>query len=305
MLRRAMFSILVLTVTAVLAGIPAGGQVMAQAAPPATQSPAGKPPAGTPAKQIKRDEVFFSIGRRVNEASESQVSAVVAEVDGVIEVTGITYREDGKAEVTVKERAQSNASSTNKSIKLVFAPPATGDKWIWEQFEDNRRLYPVERLFPYAKAELTKRKQNTVGTWSAFLASIVRQGESASKVLDTAKAIIKTDTPQAAAVTAARTALNEAMKENKFDETIEAYNALAAQTEPILALGDTYTDLKANDAYLRLLEEFKNSANTTNAQRKNYVQAVETYNEALQRLPYGLVAYGLQFTRIEPKVTAE
>ena len=48
----------------------------------------------------------------------------------------------------------------------------------------------------------TDLQQNTVATWGAFLASIVRQGETASKVLDTAKAIIKTDTPQAASVAA-------------------------------------------------------------------------------------------------------
>jgi hypothetical protein len=30
--------------------------------------------------------------------------------------------------------------------------------------------------------------------------------------------------------------------------------------------------LKANDAYLRLIDEFKNSINATNAARKNYLQ---------------------------------
>jgi LemA protein len=106
-------------------------------------------------------------------------------------------------------------------------------------------------------------------------------------------------------VTSARAALAEALKENKYEETIDAYNNLSGQTDGILALGDNYPDLKANDAYLRLLEEFKNSVNVTNAMRKNYVQAVDTYNESLQRLPFGLVAYGLQFTKIEPKVTAD
>lgn len=300
MLKRTVFSILGLTTFATAALWVTCGQAAAQTAPPA-----GKPQQTAPLKQMKRDEVYFSMARRINEANESQVSAVVAELDGVIEVTNITIRDDGKAEVTVKERAPSNASATNKSIKLLFAPPATGDKWTWEQFEDSRRYYSTDKIFPYAKAELTKRKQATVSTWNAFLGSIVKQGEAATKVLETAKAVIKAEPPQLAAVTAARTALTEAMKENKYEETINAYNELSAQTEGILALGDTYTDLKANDAYLRLLEEFKNSVNMTNATRKNYVQSVNVYNEALQRLPFGLVAYGLQFTRIEPKVTAE
>jgi hypothetical protein len=45
--------------------------------------------------------------------------------------------------------------------------------------------------------------------------------------------------------------------------------------------------------------------NVTNAARKNYVQTVDAYNELLVRLPFALVAYGLQYTKIEAKVTAE
>lgn len=298
--RRMTFSILVIMISALLVEMVASGPVLAQATPPTA-----KAPVAPPAKPLKRDEVYFSMARRISEANESQVSAVVAELDGIIEVTEINYRADGKAEVTVKERAPSNASSTNKSIKLIFAPPATGDKWTWDQFEDNRRFYATEKIFSYAKAELGRRKQNTAATWSGFLAAIIKQGESASKVLETAKAILKGDPPQLAPVTAARNALNEAMKESKYEEIINAYNDLSGQTEGITSLGDTYTDLKANDAYLRLLEEFKNSVNVTNAMRKNYVQAVDSYNESLVRVPFGLVAYGLQFTKIEPKVTAD
>lgn len=305
MRRRTMFPILTLLTVATLTGL-ASQQATAQtkpATPPAAGKPQPTPPAN--AKPIKRDEVYFSMGRLINSINESAISAVVSELDGVIEVTGITVRADGKSEVTVKERAPSNASSTQKSIRLVFAPPATGDKWTWTDFEDNRRLYAVEKLFPYAKELLRQRQQATTTTWGAFLGTIARQGEAATKVLETAKAILRAEPPPSPAVAAARNALTEAMKENKYEETVNAYNDLSAQTDPILTLGDSYSDLKANDAYLRLLEEFKNTVNVTNALRKNYVLSVDTYNESLVRLPLALVAYGLQFTKIEAKVTAE
>jgi len=285
-----MFSILALVLVIGLAG---------------TQTTANAQQGAPAAKEIKRDEVFFSLARKINSENESQVSAVVAELDGVIEVTDITMLADGKAEVTVKERAPSNAANTQKSVKLHFAPPASGDKWTWVEFENNRRFYEVEKIFPYAKNELTKRKQATVTGWNAFLAAIAKQGEAASKVLDTAKAIMKAEPPPVPIVTASRKALADAMKENKVEETLNAYNDLSSQTEAIILLGDSYPDLKTNDAYLRLLEEFKNSVNVTNAARKIYVQSVETYNESLSRLPWALVAYGLQFTRMEPNVTAE
>jgi LemA protein len=258
------------------------------------------------AKPMKKDEVYFSIGRRLNALNDSPVSAIVTELDGVIEVTGITIRPDGKAEVTVKEIAPSSAAYTNKSTRLLFAPPAAGDKqekWTWEQFEENRRFYAVDKLFPYAKDELGKRRQLTVASWNAFLGAINKQGEAAAKSLETAKAILKGDPPPLAALVNARKALAEAMKENKTDEILDAYRQLQQQTDAVATLGDSYSDLKANDAYLRLLEEFKNSVNVTNAARKSYVQTVAAYNEALLRLPFGLVAYGLQFLKIEANIS--
>jgi LemA protein len=257
-------------------------------------------------KPMKKDEVYFSIGRRLNALNDSPVSAIVTELDGVIEVTGITIRPDGKAEVTVKEIAPSSAAYTNKSTRLLFAPPAAGDKqekWTWEQFEENRRFYAVDKLFPYAKDELGKRRQLTVASWNAFLGAINKQGEAAAKSLETAKAILKGDPPPLAALVNARKALAEAMKENKTDEILDAYRQLQQQTDAVATLGDSYSDLKANDAYLRLLEEFKNSVNVTNAARKSYVQTVAAYNEALLRLPFGLVAYGLQFLKIEANIS--
>src|SRR5262245_28569251 len=135
-------------------------------------------------KQMKKDELFFSIGRRLNALNESPVSAIANELDSVIEITGVKMLPDGKAEFTVKERAPSSAAYTNKSIRLIFVPPAAGDKdekWNWEQFEDNRKFYAVDKLFPYTQTELGKRKQTTVTSWTAFIGAINKQGEAATK----------------------------------------------------------------------------------------------------------------------------
>ncbi|MCI0665364.1 MAG: LemA family protein, partial [Acidobacteria bacterium] len=199
----------------------------------------------------------------------------------------------------------SNAAHTNKSTRLKFAPPASGDQWTWVEFEDNRRFYAVEKLFPYIKDELGKRRQAANTKWSAFLTTITKQGESANKVLDTAKTIIKTDPSPLAGLTTTRATLNQAIKDNDKDGIVNAYRELAQQSESIITLGDAHGELKANDAYLRLLEEYKNSINVTNVARKDYVQTVEIYNESLVRLPFALAAYGLQFTKIEANITAE
>jgi LemA protein len=257
------------------------------------------------AKPIKKDEVYFSLARKLNSINESPASALVAELDGLVEVTQIVMGADGKATVTVKERAPSSAAYTNKSTRLVFAPPPTGDKWTWEQFEENRKFYPVDKLFPYAKDELNKRRAMTAARWSAFITAINKQAESAQKALETAKSVLKTDPPPMAQLVTTRTALAEASKENKLEEMLNAYRELQQQTDAITGLADAYTDLKANDAYLRLIEEFKNAVNVTNAARRDYGQAVAAYNESLVRLPFALVAYGLQFTKIEASIQVD
>ena len=264
--------------------------------------------AGSGGKQMKKDELYSSVARRLNALNESPSSAIANELDAVIEVTDLTMRPDGKAEATIKERAPSDAAQAGKSIRLIFAPPAAGDKdeiWTWEQFENNRRLYPVDKLFPYAKDELGKRREATVAGWSAFIAAVNKQAEAAGKALETAKAILKIDPPPLAALKGARGALAEAVKENKTDDILNAYRQLNQQTESVATLGDTYADLKANDAYLRLIDEFTKSVEATNAARKNYLQTVAAYNEAILRLPFSLVAYGLEFHKIEANISED
>jgi hypothetical protein len=259
--------------------------------------------AGAGGKEMKKDELYLSVARRLNASNESPSSAVANELDSVIEVTNLTLRPDGKAEATVRERTPSD---DGKSIRLVFAPPAAGDteeKWTWEQFENNRRLYPVDKLFPYAKDELGKRKQATIAGWGAFVAAISKQVEAAVKAMETAKAVLKVEPPPLVGVKATRSALAEATKENRSEGILIAYRELNQQTELVATLGDTYTDLKANDAYLRLIDEFTKTIEATKAARNNYLQAVAAYNEAILRLPFSLVAYGLEFHKIEANIS--
>jgi hypothetical protein len=261
---------------------------------------------GPGGKEMKKDELYLSVARRLNALNESPSSAIANELDTVIEVTSLTMRPDGKAEATIKERAPSDAAQAGKVIRLVFAPPAAGDKeekWTWEQFENNRRLYPVDKLFPYAKDELGKRKHATVAGWGAFIAAISKQVEAAVKAMETAKAVLKVEPPPLGGVKTTRGALAEAVKENRAEGILIAYRELNQQTSLVATLGDTYTDLKANDAYLRLIDEFTKSIEATNAARNNYLQAVAAYNEAILRLPFSLVAYGLEFHKIEANIS--
>ena len=150
-----------------------------------------------------------------------------------------------------------------------------------------------------------KRRQLALTKWQAFVATIGKQGEAAGKALETARAVTKADLTQMSALMNIKGNLNQAVKDSDKDGLIGVYHELTQLSEQILALGDTYSDLKANDAYLRLIDDYKANITATNAARKDYVQNVLSYNESLLRLPFCLVAYGLQFTKIEPNISAE
>jgi LemA protein len=293
----------VLISTAVLAQ--ARKPTPAPAAPP-TAAPAQAPAVAAAArKPPNKDEVFFTIARRINQQQpNTSPSALVSVLDGVFEIKEIAAQPDGKILVTVQERAPSNASYTQKSTRIKLVP-FEKDKWMWEEFEEAKRFYGVEKIFPYTQNDLSKKKQTIATKWAALAMSINRQCDAAIKVLETAKAVTKNDLAQLQTWTNLRNQLNEALKNNDQDGVIYAYRDIASNADGVLTLADNFPDLKANDAYLRLIEEFKGAINGVKGGRNDYVEAVKVYNDTLVRLPFALVAAGMDFQRIDPKVEAD
>ena len=274
------------------------------AAPPAAQAPAPTQAAAPAAarKPPNKDEVFFTLARRINQQNaNTSPSALVSVLDGFIEIKEIVPQADGKLLVTIQERAPSNASYTQKSARVKLAP-AEKDKWTWEEFEEAKRFYPVEKIFPFTQNDLNRKKQNITAKWANLAMSINKQCDAGLKALETAKAVIKTDPPMLSQWQGYRTALNEALKNSDQDGLLYTYRDIASNSDAIVNLADNHSELKANDAYLRLIEEFKGAINGTNGGKRDYVETVKVYNDTLVRLPFALVASGIDFTRIEPKV---
>lgn len=263
------------------------------------------------AKTISKDEVFFSIARRLKQINESPVSAIASEIDSLIEVTSITAEADGRSLVIVRERTPSSAAFTNKSTRIHFAPPppgSDGKEWNWVDFEENRKFYPIDKLFPYSRDELMRRKQATIAKWSNFVTIIGKQRESGQKAVETANAVIKTDPGVLANLVTLKAGYDAAVtadKDGDRQSIASFYRELQSQVEAVNALADNHAELKANDAYLRLVDAYKETITQTSTAQKDYLQSVESYNEVLLRLPHALVAYGLGFTKIEASITPE
>ena len=261
--------------------------------------------AQAPAKKMTRDDVFRAIAAQVITQSESPVTSIMGALDDVIEVGEITVSaKDGKFTAVVKEKAPSSASATNKEIPLIFARQPD-DTWKWEQFKNDSKFYPIEKLFPYAKDFLTNSRNGLGVSWKKYLDTLTAEGEAAFKVLDTAKAILKKDPEPLAAIKTAREALKKARETNDVDALKQASKDLTQAVEPINKLTDEFPDLKANDAYLRLNEGLEGAKKQVKAAREDYLSNVNLYNDRILRLPFTLTAFGFGFTKMEPQVELE
>lgn len=259
---------------------------------------------GQEKRKMTRDEVYHTVARGVNLQSESPVTDIIGALDEVIEVKEVVISpENGKATALVRERTESSAAHTNKEIRLVFAPE--GAHWKWESFENDRKLYPVEKLFPYARSEIGRYKQAVEAQWKATLEAMTKQADSAFKLLETAKAILKAEPAPLGHLTTARQALAEAIKQNDPDAIRSAYREINQLSEPVTSLSDQHQELKANDAYLRLQDEFQAAQKVLEGARQNYLNAVKAYNDFIVRLPFALVAYGLGFMKVEPQIEVD
>jgi LemA protein len=261
--------------------------------------------AQAPAKKMTKDDVLRSIAAQVLTQSESPATSIIGALDEVIEVGDITLSpKDGKWVAIVKEKTPSNSASVNKEIPLMFAAQPDGTL-KWEQFKNDAKFYPIDKLFPYAKTYLTQSRDGVGTTWKKYLAAMTAQGEAAFKALDTAKVIIKKDPEALAAVNTARESVKKAIESGDVDSIKAAHRELNQAVEPIAKLADEFPDLKTNDAYMRLAEAVEGAKKNLKAARDEYINGVNQYNDRLLRLPFTLVAFGFGFTKMEPQVEVE
>lgn len=261
--------------------------------------------AQAPAKKMTKDDVFRAIAAQVITQSESPVTSIIGALDEVIEVGEITVSpKDGKFSALVKEKTPAVTQSVNREIPLIFALQGDGT-WKWEQFKNDSKFYPIERLFPYSKDFLTNSRNGVGVMYKKYLDSLTAEGEAAFKVLDTAKAIIKKDPEPLAAIKTARESLKKARESNDVDALKQAYKDMMQAVEPIAKLTDEFPDLKTNDAYLRLNEGLEAAKKQVKAAREEYLNGVNQYNDRILRLPFTLTAFGFGFTKMEPQIEVD
>lgn len=75
-----------------------------------------------------------------------------------------------------------------------------------------------------------------------------------------------------------------------IDEKIAADNELSSALSRLLAISEAYPELKANENFLSLQDELAGTENRIAVSRKDYNDAVMTYNRKLRSFPTNMLA---------------
>lgn len=74
------------------------------------------------------------------------------------------------------------------------------------------------------------------------------------------------------------------------EEKMQANNELSSAVSRLLAISESYPDLKANEQYVTLMDEMAGTENRIAVARKNYNESVKNYNVKIKTFPTVLIA---------------
>jgi len=97
-------------------------------------------------------------------------------------------------------------------------------------------------------------------------------------------------------ITSARAKLTSA---NSIDEKSTANSELTSSLNALMLVVENYPDLKASQNFIQLSDELAGTENRIATARKDYNEAVESYNLAVKRFPNNLLAGLFGFEKAE------
>jgi len=141
--------------------------------------------------------------------------------------------------------------------------------------------------------------------WADVEAAYQRRNDLIGNLMETVKGVAKYEKETLEAVVEARSkatsvqfSADELTPENmaKFQE---AQNQMSGALSRLLVVVEKYPDLKAPQAYSDLMNELERTENRINIARRDYNQAVQTYNTKIRSFPSNITAGIFKFQQRE------
>ena len=136
-------------------------------------------------------------------------------------------------------------------------------------------------------------RQKVKNAWSQIDVQLQRRFDLIPNFVETVKGYMVHEKDTLAKVTELRTSWASA---GTVNEKAELNNQLSGALKTIMAVSENYPDLKANQNFLDLQEELRNTENKISFSRQFYNDSVTIYNTKLEVFPSNIVAGWFKFT---------
>lgn len=117
-----------------------------------------------------------------------------------------------------------------------------------------------------------------------------RRADLIPNLVATVKGFAAQETTVFIRVTEARSKLAGAVQSGDLQQMAAANQALNAPLGRLIAVAESYPDLKSNQNFLQLQDQLEGTENRISVARQDYNRTVEDFNAYIRRFPYNLTA---------------
>jgi len=139
---------------------------------------------------------------------------------------------------------------------------------------------------------LVTARQKVKNAWSQIDVQLQRRFDLIPNFVESVKGYMKHEESVLTQVTQLRTSWAGA---TSIDEKAKLNNQLSDSLKTIMAISENYPDLKANQNFLDLQEELRNTENKISFSRQFYNDSVTMYNTQLEVFPSNIIAGWFNF----------
>ena len=144
--------------------------------------------------------------------------------------------------------------------------------------------------------KLVNSKNKVENQFSQVDIQLKRRADLIPNLVETVKGYTKHEEGTFTKVVEAR---NKALSANSINEKIEANNELSSALSKLLMLSEAYPDLKANENFLSLQNDLKETEDKITYARQFYNDSAMDFNNIVEMFPSNIIAGMFKFKKFE------
>ncbi|MBU0547808.1 MAG: LemA family protein [Candidatus Omnitrophica bacterium] len=142
-------------------------------------------------------------------------------------------------------------------------------------------------IFIGAYNSIVSKHETIAAKWAQVDNQLQRRNDLIPNLVNTTKGYAAHEKNVFEAVTNAR---SQWAKAGSLEEKVKAASAVDAALSRLLFVAENYPDLKANETFLKLMDELSGSENRIVVERMRYNDAVRDYNVTVRMFPGNIIA---------------